>query len=367
MDSSCDSGLGAIVAGGLANRKEESVRKSTTIAVDLAKNVFQVAVSHHPGKVAETHRLSRKKFLPFFAKHKPAIVLLEACGMAHYWGRQLSQFGHQVLLLPPADVKPYVRRNKTDRADAKGLLEAHRNEEIHPVPVKSVAQQTLTALHRLRSAWVADRTARINTVRGILRELGLPIPVGARHVVPEVWALIESADSAVPDPLRLALGEACLEVRDFEKRIKAIERQLRALAAEMPVVQRLMTIPGVGLVTATALVAFVGEVLRFPTSRRFASYLGLTPKENSSGPKRRLGRISKQGDVYLRTLLIHGARTVLVAAKRQKHPDRLRSWALQVEKRRGMNKATVGLANKMARIVWALWRDGSKYESRPAV
>ena len=343
------------------------MRKSTTIAVDLAKNVFQVAISHHPGKVAETHRLSRKKFLPFFAERKPSLVLLEACGMAHYWGRELGELGHQVLLLPPADVKPYVRRNKTDRADAKGLLEAHRNEEIHPVPVKSIVQQTLTSLHRLRTAWVSDRTARINTVRGILREHGLPLPVGARHVVPEVWALIEDADSPLADPLRLALGEACLEIRDFEKRIKAVERQLRVLAASMPVVQRLMTIPGVGLLTATALVAFVGEVLRFPTSRKFASYLGLTPKENSSGPKRRLGRISKQGDVYLRTLLIHGARTVLVAAKRSKHPDRLRSWALQVEKRRGMNKATVGLANKMARIAWAVWRDESKYESRPAV
>jgi transposase len=343
------------------------VRKATTIAVDLAKNVFQVAVSRHPGKVAETHRLSRKKFLSFFAKRKPAIVLLEACGMAHYWGRKLGQLGHEVLLLPPADVKPYVRRNKTDRADAKGLLEAHRNEEIHPVPVKSVEQQTLTALHRLRSAWVADRTARINTIRGILRELGLTIPVGAHHVVPEVWALIENAESTVPDPLRLALGEACLEIGEFEQRIKAVERQLRVLAAEMPVVQRLMTIPGVGLVTATALVAFVGEVFRFPTSRKFASYLGLTPKENSTGQKRRLGRISKQGDVYLRTLLIHGARTVLVAAKRLKHPDRLRSWALQVEKRRGMNKATVALANKIARIAWAVWRDESKYKSRPAV
>lgn len=340
------------------------MRKATTIAVDLAKNVFQVAVSHHPGKVAETHRLSRKRFLPFFAERKPSIVLLEACGMAHHWGRELGQLGHQVLLLPPADVKPYVRRNKTDRADAKGLLEAHRNEEIHPVPIKSVTQQTLTSLHRLRSAWVGNRTARINTIRGILRELGVPVPVGARHVVPGVWALIEDAESTIPDPLRLALAEACLEVRDFEKRIKAVERQLRAMAASMPVVQRLMTIPGIGLVTATALVAFVGGVLRFPRSRKFASFIGLTPKENSSGQKRRLGRISKQGDVYLRTLLIHGARTVLVAAKRSKHPDRLRAWALKVLQRRGMNKATVALANKMARIVWAVWRDGSEYESR---
>jgi transposase len=192
------------------------------------------------------------------------------------------------------------------------------------------------------------------------------VPVGARHVVPEVWALIEDAESMIPDPLRLALAEACLEVRDFEERIKAVERQLRALAAGMPVVQRLMTIPGVGLVTATAFAAFVGGVLRFPTSRKFASFIGLTPRESSSGQRRRLGRISKQGDVYLRTLLIHGARAVLVAAKRYKHPDRLRAWALKVQQRRGTNKAAVALANKMARIIWAVWRDETEYESRVA-
>jgi transposase len=151
MDSSCDAGPLCHSRGWSETRKEESVRKSTTIAVDLAKNVFQVAVSHHPGKVAETHRFSRKRFLPFFAERKPAIVLLEACGMAHHWGRELGQLRHQVLLLPPADVRRYVRRSKTDRADAKALLEAHRNEEIHPVPIKSVTQQTLTSLHRLAS------------------------------------------------------------------------------------------------------------------------------------------------------------------------------------------------------------------------
>src|SRR5262245_6576278 len=179
--------------------------KSTTIAVDLAKNVFQVAVSRHPGKVAESHRLSRGQFVRFFTERKPAVVLLEACGTAHYWGRKLQSLGHEVRLLPPSHVRPYVRRNKTDRADTKGLLEAHRNDQIHPVPVKSVAQQTLTALHRLRSAWVADRTARINLVRGVLRELGFTIPVGSAHVVPEAWALLEDAEVEIPNPLRLAL------------------------------------------------------------------------------------------------------------------------------------------------------------------
>lgn len=339
--------------------------KSTIIAVDLAKSVFQVAVSNHPGKVAESHRLSRVQFVRFFAERQPALVLLEACGTAHYWARQLQGLGHRVRLLPPLAIRPYVSRSKTDRADAKALLEAHRNKDIHPVPVKSVAQQGLAALHRLRSAWVADRTARINLLRGLLREFGFFLPVGASHVVSQAWALLDEPHRDLPDPLRLALAEACLEIRDLEARIKNVEKQLELLAAELPVVSRLRSIPGIGRLSATALVALVGNVERFPTSRHFACYLGLTPKEHSSGPKRRLGKISKQGDVYLRSLLIHGARSVLWAAKRCQDPDRLRAWALQVQQHRGANKATAALANKMARIAWAVWRHETSFESRP--
>lgn len=341
--------------------------KSTTIAVDLAKNVFQVAVSRHPGKVAESHRLSRAQFLGFFAERQPAVVLLEACGTAHFWGRKLRELGHQVLLLPPGQVRPYVRRNKTDRTDTKGLLEAHRNEDIHPVPIKSVDQQVLAGLHRLRSAWMADRTGRINLVRGVLRELGFPLPVGARHVLPRAWAVLDSPDSELPAPLRLTLGAALHEIRDLQTRIAEVEKQLRALAAQMPVVKRLLSIPGIGLLTATALVAFVGDVQRFASCRRFASFLGLTPREHSSGAHRRLGRISKRGDVYLRMLLIHGARSVLLAAKRYQQPDRLRAWALHLQETRGHNKAAVALANKMARIVWAVWRHDTFYQPQSAV
>lgn len=338
--------------------------ESTIIAVDLAKSVFQIAVSHHPGKVAETHRLVRGKFLQFFAERQPAVVLMEACGTAHYWARQLEALGHRVLLLPPHAIRPYVSRNKTDRTDTKGLLEAHRNDEIHPVPVKSISQQGLTALHRLRSAWVADRTARINLLRGILREFGFPLPLGGTCVA-QAWSLLDESTEELPDPLRLALAEACLEIRDLEARIKTVEKQLEALATETPVVKRLRSIPGIGLLTATALVAFVGNAERFATSRHFASFLGLTPREHSSGLKRRLGSISKSGDVYLRSLLIHGARSVLFAAKRRKQPDRLRAWSLQVAQHRGHNKAAVALANKMARIAWAVWRNDGSFESRP--
>jgi transposase len=329
--------------------------KHTTIAVDLAKTIFEIAVSDRPGHVARSLRLSRSRFLRFFAQHARATVVLEACGTAHYWGRHLQELGHQVILLPPYDVRPYVRRNKTDRADAKGLLEAFRNEAIHPVPVKSISHQGVAALHRLRSTWLATRTSRINTIRGILREIGFTIPVGARHVVPRVEGLANEASSGIPDALRPFLLEACGEIRACERRMKEVESRLRGLQSQIPAVTRLRTIPGIGLLTSTALVGFVTDVRRFPSGRHFASYLGLTPREFSSGAVRRLGRISKRGDAYLRMLLIHGARAVLNAAKKKIRPDRLRSWALSCEARRGHNKAAVALANKMARIAWSVW------------
>lgn len=339
---------------------------STTIAVDLAKSVFQIAVSRHPGKVAESHRLSRAQFVSFFAERQPAVVVMEACGTAHFWGRQLASFGHQPVLLPPHALRPYVSRNKTDSADARALLEAHRNQDIHPVPIKSEAQQALMVLHRMRSTWTADRTARLNLLRAILRELGWAIPVGAQLVIPKVELLVGDPESGLPEPLRGVLPLVCQEIRTMEKNIRQVEKQLRALAKQTPVVQRLLSIPGVGLITATAMVAFVGDVRRFPTCRHFASYLGLTPREHSSGLIRRLGGISKRGDVYLRTLLIQGARSALQAARRPQETDRLRTWALQIEKLRGRNRATVALANKMARVVWAVWRNGTTFAARYA-
>jgi len=338
--------------------------KNTLVAVDIAKSVFEIAVSKQPGQVAERHRLSRTAFIRFFAQRLPATVLLEACGSAHHWARQLQQQGHQVILLPPHLVRPYVARNKTDRADAKALLEAFRNKDVCPVPVKSVTQQTLASLHRLRSRWMATRTARINGVRGLLREFGMIIPVGARNVLPRTWSLLEDAESGVPQALRPVLAEACTEIQQLDERIRSVEHQLSSLATQIPAISQLRTIPGVGLLTATATVAFVGDIQRFPSGRCFASYLGLTPRERSSGLVRRLGAISKRGDTYLRMLLIHGARSVLWRAKSASDEDRLQAWALQIQSMKGHNKAAVALANKMARIVWAVWRNGVDYRRR---
>ena len=342
------------------------MKYTTTIAVDLAKSVFEIAVSDIPGNVLERHRLSRVRFQEFFAQQRPATVVFEACSSAHHWARSLDRLGHSVVLLPPHAVRPYIVRNKTDRTDAKGILEAFRNKAIQPVPVKSPDQHTLAALHRYRSAYIGNRTARINTTRGILRELGCTIPLGAHRVVPAIHSLVTDHNNDIPEALKPTLIDAANEITDLQSRARGIERQLNTIARASDIAKRLRSVPGVGPLTATALLAFVGDVHRFPTARHFASYLGLTPRENSSGSRRRLGRISKRGDAYLRTLLIHGARSVICHAHNADELDRLRTWALRVEQLRGHNKAAVALANKLARIVWAVWRNDKTFTAADA-
>lgn len=336
--------------------------KSTTIAVDVSKSVFEVAISEHVGKVRERERLTRARLIRFFAAQQPATVLMEACGSAHYWGRRFQELGHDVVLMPPHAVRPYVPRNKTDRADAKGLLEAYRNKDIRHVPVKSVDQQAIVSLHRLRAGWMATRTARLNALRGILREFGIVIPVGARNVLPCIAAL---ESESIPPLIAPSIAVACKEIKEIEQRIKTLERQLVAIGRQMPVIQRLMTIPGIGILTATAIYAIVGDMHRFPSGRHFASFLGLTPNERSSGMKRVLGSISKRGDAYLRTLLIHGARGVLAVTSKKPPRDRLSAWALDLKNRRGHNKAVVALANKLARRAWAVCTRDTDYVKAP--
>jgi transposase len=332
------------------------------ISVDLAKSVFQVAISNAPGRVESEHRLTRAGLVRFFAGHEPVEVLMEACGTAHYWGRELESLGHRVSLLPATDVSRYRTGNKTDRADTKALLEASRNRAIARVPVKSEEQQAVVALHRLRSGYVSTRTARINAVRGHLREFGVSIPLGARRVVPLARAALE--DGAVPEILCRALREALEEIEALEEKASAIRRELTRLSEHMPAAKQLMTVPGVGVLTATALVAFVGDPHRFRSGRKFAAYLGLTPKEHSSGRVRRLGRITKHGNSYLRMLMIHGARSVLRTAG--EHDDDLRHWAQELKRRKGYNVAAVALANRLARISWRVWCDERPFEARSA-
>ena len=338
-----------------------------TVAVDLAKTVFELAITDGQGRLAERKRLSREAFAQFFANRPPCRIVMEACGTAHHWARTFQAQGHTVKLLPPQHVRPYVRRNKTDRADAAALLKADRCPDILPVPVKSEAQQGLQGLHRVRSAWMATRTDRINTLRGLLREFGLPLPQGPSAVLERAPAWLAEGEGPIPPALRPALAELIAEIRTLETRIADLEKQLREQAKQRPDVQRLLAVPGIGLLIATALVAAVGGMEAFRDGRHLAAWLGLTPRESSSGERRRLGRISKRGDGYLRMLFIHGARSAILAALNQQAKGetpltRLQRWALDLAARIGHNKAACALANKLARIAFAVVRQGRAFD-----
>lgn len=339
---------------------------ATTVAVDLAKSVFQLAVADSHWKIVETHRLTRSQFERWFINREVHLVVMEACGSAHHWARWLKGLGIEVRLLPAAYVRVYVKRNKTDAADAAALLEACRASDIQPVKVKSIEQQALQGLHRIRSLWMGTRTSRINALRGFCREFGIAISLGSRVGVEQISRVMADPQSAVPEMIRGTMKLLVEEIRLLEARIGQLERELSAVAKHNVACTTLLSIPGVGLLTATAMVAATsGNVAHFQSARHFASWLGLTPKEHSSGSTRHMGRISKRGDRYLRMLLTHGARSVLRAttlAQRAGRPvDDLRQWAQGVQGRTNHNKAACALANKMARICYATLRDGVGY------
>jgi transposase len=331
---------------------------ATTVAVDLAKDVFELAFADAEHRIVARKRLSRRAFAHVLDNRGPLPVVMEACGSAHYWARRFARQGHAVRLLPARDVRPYVRRNKTDRTDVAGILEADRCAQIDAVPLKSPEQQGVQALHRIRERLKAQRTSTINLLRGVLREFGLVIPLGAAKVRPAVLAALEDGDNDVPMALRHTLGDLLGRLAGLQADMAAIEQRLEVFAESDPASQRYQSVPGIGLLTATALCASVGPLDWFRSGRHFAAWLGLTPREHSSGAQRHLGAMSKRGDGYLRLLLIHGARAALRAVQvrqRKDQPlDRLQAWALARQVRQGHNKTAVALANKVARRIWAM-------------
>ena len=362
--------IGALVFMGVgirsSSKRKESDMNATTVAVDLAKSVFQLAVADEHWRLVETQRLTRTQFERWFANRDVAQVIMEACGSAHHWARWLGGLGIEVKLLPAQYVRAYVKRNKTDAADAAALLEAARASDIRSVRVKSVEQQALQGMHRIRSLWMGTRTSRINALRGFCREFGIAIPVGARTGIEAISRVLADPHTAVPELIRGTARLLIEEIRLLEARIAQLERELAALAKLSPACTTLLSIPGIGLLTATAMVAATsGDVSHFKDARHFASWFGLTPKEYSSGSSRYLGRISKRGDRYLRMLLTHGARSVLRASKVADNAGRevcgVRRWALDVQARSNHNKAACALANKLARICYATLRDKAPF------
>jgi transposase len=343
--------------------------ESTLIAVDTAKLVFEVAEADPKGRSSRRLRLNREQFSLYLARRAPAEFVLEACGGSHYWARVIERSGHRVRLLPVPYVCAYRRRSKTDRADCLALLEAAKNPEILPVAVKTPEHQAIQGLHRCRSAWMETRTARLNTLRGLLREFGIILPVGAAAALQRFPDALD--DAALPSLLRNTLQTMLDEIHDLEHRIEAVEQQLRGVTRQNPVIENLQRISGIGLLTSTALYASAVDAQHFRSGRHLASWLGLTPREHSSGSIRRLGGISKRGDRYVRTLFTHGARAVLLRAGQMQRAGQalngLQRWALELRARSNHNKTTCALANKLARIAWATWRHGTVFDPDQAV
>lgn len=328
--------------------------QGTTIGLDVAKRVFQVHGVSAAGAVF-CRRLGRAGVESFFAQLAPSVVGMEACASAHYWARRLGALGHSVRLVPPRYVKAYVRRNKTDAADAAAICEALGRRDMQFVPVKSEAQQAVLALHRTRALLVRQRTMTANALRGQLAEFGLVAAQGQAGLG-QLLALVDDPATALPDEARAAFAVLAGQWRGLCAQIAALERRIVAWHRQDAASRRLATIPGIGPITASALAASVGDARAFRTGRHFAAWLGLTPREWSSGMKRRQGKISKRGDGYLRRLLILGAHAVM-----RHHKRSATDWLTALRARRPAAVAAVALANKTARIAWAVMARGEVY------
>jgi transposase len=325
--------------------------KITTIGIDLAKNVFQVHGINERGQAVLKKQLNRSQVMAFFANLPPCLIGMEACSSAHHWARKLQELGHTARLIAPQFVKPYVKSNKNDAADAEAICEAAGRPNMRFVPIKSIEQQAVLALHRARHALVKARTAQANQIRGLLGEFGLIIPKGITHISTRVPEFLEDADNELPGEFRSLIHRLTQHLKELGRQVDEIGAQIGAWHRESAESQRLGAVPGIGPITASALVASIADAKTFKNGRQLAAWLGLVPRQNSSGGKNLLLGISKRGDAYLRTLLIHGARAVISRIRQNQHRN---VWLLKLMERRNRNVAAVALANKNARIVWAL-------------
>lgn len=334
----------------------------STLGIDLAKAVFQLHGVDEHGQVTLTKRLSRQKLLPFLANLPPCLMGMEACSGSHYWARELQKLGHEVKLIAPQFVKPYVKGNKTDGNDAAAICEAVSRPHMHFVPINTLEQQDMQALHRIREQLVKQRTALANQMRGLLHEYGVVIPSGISRLRAKLPLTLEDAENGLSDLSRELIHELYQRLRTLDEQVRQYDRRIEQVFKQDERCQRLGQVEGIGPLIATAFLAAVGDARVFHNGRQVAAWLGLVPKQYSSGGKARLLGISKRGDRYLRTLLIHGARA---AVQRAAQKDDARSaWINRLCQRRGKNVTAVAVANKNARILWALLARDEAY--RPA-
>lgn len=335
--------------------------KITTVGVDLAKKLFQVHGVDERGTPVLRKQLKRSQVLSFFANLTPCLIGMEACCSAHYWARQLQKLGHTVKLMAPQFVKPYVKTNKNDMADAEAICEAVSRPTMRFVPMKNGEQQAVLALHRARQGFVRARTAQANQIRGLLAEYGIVIPQGISQIAKRLPDILEDGENDLPGLFRRLLQRLGEHLKELDRQVSELDAQIQLWHRQHEGSCRLEQIPGIGPITASALVASIGDANSFKNGRQLAAWLGLVPRQHSSGGKTMLLGISKRGDGYLRTLLVHGARAVLRVAERK--PNYEASWLAGLLKRRHPNVAAVALANKNARVVWALLRHDRTYDA----
>lgn len=333
---------------------------TTSLAIDLAKNSFQLHGTDAKGKIVLKKKISRGKLLEFIINLKPCHIYMEACGTANYWGRKFKKYGHQVKLISPRYVTPYVKRNKNDANDAAGIAAAARDPDMRFCEVKTEEQQDMQSIHRIRSLLIQQRTALANQIRGLLAEYGIAISQGISHIRSELPIILGSNPNNLGGLILGALIELGDRFNYLDSKISAYDKKIESLFKNNEACRRLEKIPGIGVLGATILASILGNGGGFKNGRHFAAFLGLTPRQHSSGGKERLLGISKGGDTYIRSLLVHGARAVLLWAARKS--DQQSKWLISLIARRGYNKATVALANKSARTAWAIIRNGVNYD-----
>jgi transposase len=336
------------------------------VGVDLAKNVFQVHGIDRNEKSVWCRRLDRAEWLKAIQATVPAHceIGMEACGGSHHWARQLQSLGYRVKLIAPQFVKPYVQSNKNDANDAEAICEAMSRPRTRFVTMKTVDQQDVQAVHRIRSGLMDGRKAKANQIRGLTSEYGLVAPRELLHLRRAIPIWLEDQDNGLTSRFRRLLVGLSNDLRVIDERINELDQEINAIAAADPVARRLQQLRGVGPMVATALLATVGDASQFKNGRQMSASLGLTPKQNSSGGKERLLGISKRGDAYVRCLLVHGARSMIYAAKKKTDP--LSLWVMHIANKRHANVAAVAMANKTARIAWAMIRNGTDYQA-PAI
>ena len=341
------------------------MKQISIIGVDLAKRVFQVHGVDKDHHVIVQKQLSRSEVVAWFNKQEPCLVGMEACATAHYWGQELRKLGHQVKLIPPAYVKPYVRRQKNDRADAAAICEAVSRPSMRFVEVKSKEQQAIQVLHRTRELLIQQLTQTGNALRAHLAEFGWVFPLGNVGVYKAIRTVQETTNADLPAIAQQAMFSLVGQLKVLKQEIMKLDKQMAAWHKAHADSQRLATIPGIGAVTASAILAAIGSGTQFKSGREFAAWVGLVPRQSSSGGKERLGHISKKGNIYLRKLLVLGATTQLRGKYIERAPGG--QWFGQLVRRKAARVASVALANKMARVAWAVLTKGQKYVASAAL